>query len=50
MWRCPVDDYSCPYWKGGCTMDTDPLYECDTYYTEWEEAEERCATEWSEEE
>lgn len=36
MWRCPVEDYSCPYWKGGCTMDCDPLYECDAYYDEWE--------------
>lgn len=50
MWRCPIDDYSCPYWKGGCTMDEDPLYECDAYYAEWEEAEERYLTEWRDEE
>lgn len=40
MWECPVNDWSCPYWdEGGCTMEENPLYECDAYYG-WEDEEE----------
>ena len=41
---CPVDDWSCPYYKdGACIMETEegvpPYEECDAFY-DYKESEE----------
>ena len=47
---CPVNDWSCPYWKkdGTCKMvdkGDDPVKECDDAATFWDEDDDYWAEE-----
>lgn len=42
VFYCPVNGWDCPYWQenGQCTIDGDPLEECDDFATFWDPDDE----------
>ena len=45
-YHCPVNGWDCPYYKDEpnhpclCTIEGDPLYECDDFAGMWDEEDE----------